>query len=360
MPSSAADLAVVAPDPLFGHGAHAQTEAFLAAAEALGRRPELIYAAHPVLAGRRISLDRIEAVRQLRAARRLAPRVAEARDAWVVTTVATNGGAALRSGRPYACWAGVSLEDEWRGRAAGLGRLSRAAFELSLPPLRRLERDVLRGATRLYATSPASRQGIAAAGGLDPERVGILPIPVDLERFAPEDDETWLARLAAPVLAFVGRADDPRKNVQLLLDAFPQIRASLPEARLRLIGRAPLGPLPAGVEATGPVDSVAEHLRTASLFVLPSWQEGFGIAAAEALAAGVPVLTTPSGGPEDLVERSGGGRVLRSFDPEELAARATELLADVGTLAAMRAQGRSYVEREHSAARLQELLGAVI
>jgi glycosyltransferase involved in cell wall biosynthesis len=358
--ASAADLAVVAPDPRFGGGAHAQTEAFLEAAVALGRQPELVYAAHPVLTGRRISIDRIEAIRQLRAARRLAPRVAAARTAWVVTTIAVHGAAALRSGRPYACWVGTSLDDEWRGRAAGLGRLSRAAFALSLPPLRRLERDVIRGATRVYATSRASRLGVAEAAGLDPEGIGVLPIPVDLEGFSPEDEAPWLERLSTPVLAFVGRADDPRKNVRLLLKALPLVRAEVPGARLRLIGRAPAGPLPDGVEATGPVASVAEHLRTASLFVLPSWQEGFGIAAAEALAAGVPVLTTPSGGPEELVERSGGGRVLGSFEPEELAAAAVALLGDAGTLAAMRAQGRVYVEREHAPARLRELLRAAM
>ena len=74
--------------------------------------------------------------------------------------------------------------------------------------------------------------------------------------------------------------------------------------------------------------SVAAHLRRATLFVLPSWQEGFGIAAAEALATGLPVVTTPSGGPEALVRDSGGGVVLEGFSAEELASTVRELLAD--------------------------------
>jgi glycosyltransferase involved in cell wall biosynthesis len=221
--------------------------------------------------------------------------------------------------------------------------------------LRSLERTVVRGAERVYATSPGSRAALAVAVGLAEDEIGILPIPVDVEALVPESDETWLARLEAPVLTFVGRADDPRKNLELLLRALPLIRARLPAVRLRLIGRPPLE-LPPGVEALGEVASIAGPLRESSLFVLPSWQEGFGIVAAEALASGVPVVTTPSGGPEHLVSSSGGGRVLSGWDAEELAAAVSELLGDAATLGRMRAAGREHVVREHSPDRFGSLL----
>ena len=73
------------------------------------------------------------------------------------------------------------------------------------------------------------------------------------------------------------------------------------------------------VVGTGDTASVAEVLRGASALLLPSHQEGFGIVAAEALACGVPVVTTPTGGPEELVRGSGAGVVLEGFSPEELA-----------------------------------------
>jgi D-inositol-3-phosphate glycosyltransferase len=270
----------------------------------------------------------------------------------VVTTAGSYGLAATLSGRPYSCWIATALEDEWEGRRPGLRLSRRLALRVNGPVLRRMERRVLRGATRVYGISPWSRASVAHAGGLPEDSVGVLPIPVDPHEFAPAPDDDWRRTLAAPVIAFVGRADDPRKNVGLLFEAL----YLLPDVRLLLVGSPPHGPLPERVEATGVVPSVAECLRRATLLVLPSHQEAFGIVAAEAMAAGVPVVTTPCGGPETLVRESRGGIVLSSFSPEELATTVRGLLDDPDRLADMRRRGRTHVQREHSPARLRELL----
>jgi glycosyltransferase involved in cell wall biosynthesis len=362
------DLAVIGADPRFGGGALAQMEAFWRAAVDLGREPTFTYLAHPSLAAASVDgspLDapgvappfrHFDAGNQLAAGSRLVPALDGARSVWVVSTTAVHGYAALRCGRPYRCWIGTGLADEWAGRRPGLRASRRLAIRVNAPILRRLEQRVLRGAEQVYATSPASRASVARAGGLAEEAVGILPIPVDLVGFTPLPEEEWRKTLDEPVLAFVGRADDTRKNVKLVLDAV----ARLPGVRLLLIGSALRGPLPEHVEATGMVASVAPHLRRATLFVLPSHQEGFGIAAAEALAAGLPVVTTPSGGPEALVTESRGGVVLSGFSPDELAATIRTLLADPDRLAEMRLSGRAHVAREHSPARFRELLGEAL
>jgi phosphatidylinositol alpha-1,6-mannosyltransferase len=108
------------------------------------------------------------------------------------------------------------------------------------------------------------------------------------------------------------------------------------------------------------VARVEEELRRGTLFVLPARQEGFGIVAAEAMAAGLPVISTPSGGPEHLLRSSGGGQVVGSFDPQELAEALVGLLADARTLSAMRAAGRAYVAREHSFDRFLHDLAAAV
>jgi glycosyltransferase involved in cell wall biosynthesis len=334
--------------------------AFTSGAESLGYCSTLLFEPHPGLGDARFTWRRVEALREMRGARRMGRRAEAARCLWVVATLAHHGGAALRSGRPYSCWVGTTVASEWHGRAPGLARIRRLAGAASIPWLVRAERRVLQGAERVFATSPATRTEIAAAALLDERTIGILPIPVDTRTFTPAADAAWAEAVAQPVLSFVGRADDPRKNIPLLLDAFSALRSTFPDARLRLIGRPPRRSLPNGVEAVGEVDDPSVELRRAGLFVLTSRQEGFGIVVAEALACGLPVITTPSGGPESLVRRSGGGIVTGSADAGELATTIRTLLNHPARLREMRVDGRAFVEREHSTAvfgaRLREAL----
>jgi glycosyltransferase involved in cell wall biosynthesis len=371
------DIAVLTQSPWLQGGLRTQVEAFWNGAVRLERRPYLLYIAH----GRRSLsharpsarlavveernhplvgaayppfLPEIEAVAQLAGAPRLARPIRDAVAAWVVTTSAHHGWPAVRARRPYALWVGTTWHAEIEARRHGMTAMRRAAARTNMPVLRRLEREALRRAAFVYATSPSTREAVAAEAGRPSDSIRLLPIPVDADEFTPEPDRAWLQRLDAPVIVFVGRAGDPRKNVPLLVDAFRIVRGIIPSARLRLVGRPPTpevrGRLPRGAEVLGEVPVVAPHLRTASLLVLPSLQEGFGIVVAEALAAGVPVVVTPCGGPEHLVRASEGGVVLSGFDAEELGEAAVALLGDAERLVRMRRMGRDYVKREHGLA----------
>ena len=361
-------LLVLTQDPRFRGGALAQVEAFISAARMLGEQPIVAYGERPPLSGPsplsgiavRTRLGRLDPAGLPLAAQRLAAHARTAGQLWVVAATAHYGLAAVRSRRPYACWIGTSLGAEWHARQPSLEPSRRMALRLFAPALRRYERNVLRSAHRIYATSRYSRDALADVAGIGADRVGVLPIAVDTGRFAPLDDDRWESALSRPTLAFVGRADDPRKNTPLLLDAFARVRDRIPEARLRFVGRPPAGPRAPGVETVGEVGDVAAHLRDAALLLLPSLQEGFGIVAAEALACGVPVVTTPSGGPEQTLLGSGAGRVLSGFSADELATVVEELLRDRPALQTMRRRGRAYVEREHSTTRLSELLAEAV
>ncbi len=133
-----------------------------------------------------------------------------------------------------------------------------------------------------------------------------------------------------------------RKRVALTLEAL----AHLPDIGLTLIGDGPqraelerraaaLG-LAERVRFTGhqPRSSILEQLRRHDLFVMTSVAEGMSNALLEAMAAGLPVITTPSGS-HDLVERAGCGLVLQRDDPAALAAAITDLAADAGRRSAL-------------------------
>ena len=77
---------------------------------------------------------------------------------------------------------------------------------------------------------------------------------------------------------------------------------------------------------------------------------------AEALSCGIPVVTTPCGGPEDIVRRSGGGIVATAFSAEAMADALLRLLGSPETLRGCRTSGRTYVVREHAPETLERLL----
>jgi glycosyltransferase involved in cell wall biosynthesis len=378
----APDVAVVGQDPSLRGGFRSQAAAFWRAAYELQREPRLFYVANDravSVARRSFSLTpreempapfagtaypallpEIDSVNQLVNGRRIAEALRGSESLWVVTTSAHYGYPIARSGQKYACWVGTGFMAEAEARRAGLRPSRRAALRVNAPVFRRLEREVLRRATFVHATSPASRRAVAEAADLPLSSIRLLPIAIDCDEFRPEPDEAWAERLEEPVIVFVGRGSDPRKNVGLLVRAFRRIQEQLPRAKLRLVGKFPprevLRDLNGNAEVLGEVESVTAQLRSASLFVLPSLQEGFGVAVAEALASGIPAIVTPCDGPEDLIRESNGGRVLESFGEEELATTAVELLTDEDRLTEMRLRGREYVARKHSPERLRGLL----
>ena len=364
------DFAIVTADPGFGGGSRALTEALWHAAAGIGSEPELHYLRSPslpasdddpVFTRRRVvhsalPVPDLVAYKLWLRAPRIADRLRKAGACFVCAPVASYGYAAALARRPYGCWVATTADDEWAARRDGLDRSRRAARALNAPLEHKLERETLRRAGIVWTISPAAARVVANAVRVPEERVRVVRIPVDAKRFLPLADDEWRRGLEEPRLVFVGRASDPRKNISLLLDAFVRLRARIPRVRLALVGAPPSQLVPDGVEVLGAVPSVAEPLRRAALFVLPSLQEGFGIVVAEALASGVPAIVTPSGGPEELIRESGGGEVLSGFDAEELAARIEALLSDEDRLVAMRSKGRAYVVSEHDPAHLRDAL----
>lgn len=161
-----------------------------------------------------------------------------------------------------------------------------------------------------------------------------------------------------PYLLSVARFSDPRKNVGMLFRAYAAVRRRLADApNLILAGTtAPtsedwdvarqLGIFQSVEFFENPqVEELARLYREATLFVLASDEEGFGIVLAEAMASGIPVVSTRCGGPESIVVEGSTGYLTPVGDPQALASRISELLADVAKREQMGREARSVAER---------------
>lgn len=158
----------------------------------------------------------------------------------------------------------------------------------------------------------------------------------------------------------VGRFGDPRKNVRLLLEAYCKLLESLPDApRLLLVGEHPRP----GDWAEAVKWGIADHIdvqvnvkpevlpslyRQASLFVLPSNEEGLGIVILEAMASGLPVVSTRCGGPETCIVEGETGYLTPVGDSEALARRMQMLLEDAVLRQRLGKAGREIAETHFS------------
>lgn len=119
-----------------------------------------------------------------------------------------------------------------------------------------------------------------------------------------------------------------RKGLGYLLEAIAQI-SDIPDLRLRLVGpvgkagRDLLARAPVSFEAPGAVPSarLREEFSRASVFVMPSVEEGFGLVIAQAMACGLPVVASESCGAAELIDDGIEGYVVAARDPEVLSDR---------------------------------------
>lgn len=185
-----------------------------------------------------------------------------------------------------------------------------------------LVRPSARRAGTVLALSQTARADVAAALGLDADRMQVVP-PYPAPHFAPATDGDAGSRVHARfglgryVLA-VGDIN-PRKNLASLVAAMA--RLSIPGLELALVGRrAATSPSPAGaaVRWLGRVrdDELADLYRAAAVTAYPSLYEGFGLPVVEAMACGCPVVASDRGA---IPEVAGGAAILTPPAPEAIA-----------------------------------------
>jgi glycosyltransferase involved in cell wall biosynthesis len=128
------------------------------------------------------------------------------------------------------------------------------------------------------------------------------------------------------------------KGIEYLLSAAATLRREFPALRVEIAGAGPqreklgravaLAGLGGQVEFLGWIDDLASVLSRWDVFVMPSLEEGFPMAALDAMAAGLPVVATSVGGVPELIEDGKTGWLVPPRDAEALASRLRLLLCN--------------------------------
>jgi glycosyltransferase involved in cell wall biosynthesis len=219
-------------------------------------------------------------------------------------------------------------------------------WELSLP---KKDYEHLVEETRLashFMVASSFTRASLVEQGIQPDKITVIPYGVDLDRFHPC---VTPKRTTGPLrLLFVGRINQ-RKGIKYLLEALRDFRPE--EVHLTVCGRVVDGldlfnNVGSQVEIRSSVSDteLVKAYLDAELFVFPSVAEGFGQVLLEAMASGLPILSTNHTAAPDLIEDGVEGFIVEPRRPDALAERITwaikhrEEVSEMGRKARLRAE----------------------
>jgi glycosyltransferase involved in cell wall biosynthesis len=204
----------------------------------------------------------------------------------------------------------------------------------------------------------------AIAFGIPAERVHLLGNGVDTRLFHPATpperlaEQTSLGVNATGLVIFVGRLS-PEKNPDGLLTAWQSARKELPDGwRLVLLGDGPMRDmLTSAIESSaqgeevrlaGSQKDVERWMRAADVYVLTSHHEGLSNTTLEAMASGLPVITTRVSGSAETVGETGAGIVVDVGRMDQLEAALIRLVRDAPLREQMGRIGRELIAEKYS------------
>ncbi len=266
-----------------------------------------------------------------------------------------------------------------------LGRVKNAALakgDNPEPDVRiRGEAEVIASADRIVANTDAQAHELIRLYDADPRRVASITPGVDLTVFRPGSQRLARRRLGlsphAIVLMFAGRVQ-PLKAPDILLRAAARLVWDEPRLADRLVVAFVGGPSGTGrndpdsltqlaaslgisglvrLEPPCPQRDLADWYRAATVVVVPSYSESFGLVAVEAQACGTPVVAAAAGGLRTAVSDGVSGVLVQTHDPARYARAIRSLVTDAGRLARLSRGARQHASRFGWSCTVDRLIG---
>ncbi|HYM40923.1 MAG TPA: glycosyltransferase family 4 protein [Thermoplasmata archaeon] len=272
----------------------------------------------------------------------------------------TSNQAALVSrvtGRPFV----LHIHGATYGRPSEMDRKTSAALYVKEKIYdRTLGRWTIDSADAIAAVSQFDLQQCREVFDVDESKLHLIPNAVDPQEFSPATGDAP----DPPVVTYIGRLE-PWKGAGSFLEIARLVRRDLPETVFQIAGdgslrremEAAAADLDGSVRFLGEVDHsrIADILRASSVLVLPSFIEGLPTVCLEALACGVPVVASETGGTSEVVLEGRTGYLCPAERPAAFAERVLAILHDPGLRQRMGRAGRALVEQGHSWGRVAEL-----
>ena len=181
----------------------------------------------------------------------------------------------------------------------------------------------------------------------------VIPNGIFAGRYRDGDvEEKW----AGPTLGFIGRFEEPRKGLEVLIDAIPIISRFIPDVRVLIAGPGDPSEISEDINSElrtrfqflGKIseEEKANFLKSIALYIAPNTGgESFGIIIAEAMAGGAAVVASDIPAFSDLLGKGKYGALFASEDSQSLAKVVIDLLRDHEKRKALAESGRDYAQR---------------
>ena len=219
-----------------------------------------------------------------------------------------------------------------------------------------MERFSGKKADKIIVVSNENKRDVMEQYKVPESKIATIPNGVEVNRFGPSN-------CRSKTVIFVGRLHE-RKGVDKLLRSFSKVIIEEPEAKLKIVGsgedEARLKKLATKLELDKknvnfmgfvPEADLPGIYASASIFVLPSYYEGFGIVLIEAMSAGLPLVSVRTGGATEVIDDGKNGYLV---DYENMHKAVIELLKDQKLRVRMGAESRKKVEKDYDWSKIAE------